>query len=160
MAMISLLHPVHLLYNACMRMYDTLLVHTNSMHIMCICIKCMSLHVHVDFSVAPISCCFGHFLCPEISSRSPRQDHQRQSVEPRTGRGRLNPGFHGGSMGVPGMKSVRQVMGLKIWGAGWHARRGDSRSGNAYDDIPESRQSMLHGVLCTTEIPNLTDVQI
>ena len=29
-----------------------------------------------------------------------------------------------------------QVMGLKIWGAGWHARRGDSRSGNNYADIP------------------------
>ncbi|CAK9110320.1 Metallophosphoesterase domain-containing protein 1 (Adult brain protein 239) (239AB) [Durusdinium trenchii] len=29
-----------------------------------------------------------------------------------------------------------EVMGLKIWGAGWHARRGDSRSGNAYDDVP------------------------
>jgi len=27
-------------------------------------------------------------------------------------------------------------MGLKIWGAGWHPRRGDSRSGNNYADIP------------------------
>eukprot|EP00438_Fugacium_kawagutii_P023088 Skav220071 [mRNA] locus=scaffold262:122964:134903:+ [translate_table: standard] len=32
---------------------------------------------------------------------------------------------------------LAEVLGLKIWGAGWHARRGDSRSGNAYDDIPE-----------------------
>ena len=31
---------------------------------------------------------------------------------------------------------LAEVMGLKIWGAGWHARRGDSKSGNAYDDIP------------------------
>ena len=30
-----------------------------------------------------------------------------------------------------------QVMGLKIWGAGWHPRRGDSMSGNNYSDIPE-----------------------
>jgi len=29
------------------------------------------------------------------------------------------------------------VMGLKIWGAGWHPRRGDSMSGNNYSDIPE-----------------------
>lgn len=27
-------------------------------------------------------------------------------------------------------------MGLKIWGAGWHPRRGDSRSGNDYADMP------------------------
>lgn len=32
---------------------------------------------------------------------------------------------------------LAEVLGLKIWGAGWHPRRGDSRSGNAYDDIPE-----------------------
>ncbi|CAE7207671.1 NSUN2 [Symbiodinium sp. CCMP2456] len=32
---------------------------------------------------------------------------------------------------------LAEVMGLKIWGAGWHARRGDSRSGNNYADIPE-----------------------
>lgn len=27
-------------------------------------------------------------------------------------------------------------MGLKIWGAGWAPHRGDSFSGNNYDDIP------------------------
>ncbi|OLP77049.1 Metallophosphoesterase domain-containing protein 1 [Symbiodinium microadriaticum] len=32
---------------------------------------------------------------------------------------------------------LAEVMGLKIWGAGWHPRRGDSRSGNNYADIPE-----------------------
>ncbi|CAK9098859.1 UPF0046 protein C25E10.12 [Durusdinium trenchii] len=31
---------------------------------------------------------------------------------------------------------MAEVMGLKIWGAGWHARRGDSRSGNNYGDLP------------------------
>lgn len=31
---------------------------------------------------------------------------------------------------------MAEVMGLKIWGAGWHPRRGDSRSGNNYADIP------------------------
>eukprot|EP00490_Sorites_sp_Unknown_P026408 CAMPEP_0114643980 /NCGR_PEP_ID=MMETSP0191-20121206/3704_1 /TAXON_ID=126664 /ORGANISM="Sorites sp." /LENGTH=319 /DNA_ID=CAMNT_0001856373 /DNA_START=12 /DNA_END=971 /DNA_ORIENTATION=- len=31
---------------------------------------------------------------------------------------------------------MAEVMGLKIWGAGWHPRRGDSRSGNNYGDIP------------------------
>ena len=30
-----------------------------------------------------------------------------------------------------------EVMGIKIWGAGWHPRRGDSMSGNNYADIPE-----------------------
>lgn len=30
-----------------------------------------------------------------------------------------------------------EVMGLKIWGAGWAPRRGDSFSGNNYDDVPE-----------------------
>jgi len=30
-----------------------------------------------------------------------------------------------------------KVMGIKIWGAGWHPRRGDSMSGNDYADIPE-----------------------
>jgi len=29
-----------------------------------------------------------------------------------------------------------EVMGLKIWGAGWAPRRGDSFSGNNYDDVP------------------------
>ena len=31
---------------------------------------------------------------------------------------------------------LAEVMGLKIWGAGWHPRRGDSRSGNNYADMP------------------------
>lgn len=39
---------------------------------------------------------------------------------------------------------LAEVLGLKIWGAGWHARRGDSRSGNAYDDIPEGIDILVH----------------
>lgn len=31
---------------------------------------------------------------------------------------------------------VVEVMGLKIWGAGWHPMSSDSASGNRYDDIP------------------------
>lgn len=30
-----------------------------------------------------------------------------------------------------------EVLGLKIWGAGWHPRRGDSKSGNNYTDVPK-----------------------
>lgn len=30
-----------------------------------------------------------------------------------------------------------EVMGLKIWGAGWNPQRGDSFSGNNYDDVPQ-----------------------
>ena len=36
-----------------------------------------------------------------------------------------------------------EVMGLKIWGAGWHARRGDSKSGNNYGDIPPGRSKPI-----------------
>ncbi|CAJ1439994.1 unnamed protein product [Effrenium voratum] len=31
---------------------------------------------------------------------------------------------------------LAEVMGLKIWGAGWQARRGDFQPGNNYQDIP------------------------
>ena len=36
-------------------------------------------------------------------------------------------------------------MGLKIWGAGWHPRRGDSRSGNDYADMPAGACQTIDG---------------
>jgi len=41
-----------------------------------------------------------------------------------------------------------EVLGLKIWGAGWHPRRGDSKSGNNYTDVPKEVD-----ILVTHEAP-------
>ena len=42
-------------------------------------------------------------------------------------------------------------MGLKIWGAGWHPRRGDSRSGNDYADMPAGAKPTDGGGGVSTE---------
>jgi len=38
---------------------------------------------------------------------------------------------------------LAEVMGLKIWGAGWHARRGDSSPNNDYADLPAGVDIMV-----------------
>ncbi|CAE6968419.1 Aurkb, partial [Symbiodinium sp. KB8] len=38
---------------------------------------------------------------------------------------------------------MAEVMGLKIWGAGWHARRGDSSPNNDYADLPAGVDIMV-----------------
>ena len=50
-------------------------------------------------------------------------------------------------------------MGLKIWGAGWHPRRGDSRSGNNYADMPEGQDAPLWGLRAAVKFPDIRSAE-
>lgn len=87
---------------------------------------------NLDVGVCPLQC---GAVGDEWVSELPYRNHNLSANTYRL----IFLGFHRAFQSLPPESSPilpHQVMGLKIWGAGWHARRGDSRSGNNYGDLP------------------------